>query len=205
MDSRQKILCAVKSSKAASKTSVEEYHLNVGSDVDTKQQFKDMLERVGGSYLEVAETNMLSELIINLFPTHKEIVYAIPDLLPQLAQNQLGNYGDVTVTVLKGNFAVAENGAIWVSDKNMPERVLPFICEHLVLVIQEADLVATMHDAYQKIDSSDYEFGTFIAGPSKTADIEQTLVFGAHGPKTLTVFSLSTDALPTYSEVRSVR
>ncbi|MNW08326.1 Lactate utilization protein C [compost metagenome] len=48
-----------------------------------------------------------------------------------------------------------------------------------------------MHEAYQKIADSVYGFGTFIAGPSKTADIEQSLVLGAHGPKNMTVFILA--------------
>jgi L-lactate dehydrogenase complex protein LldG len=56
------------------------------------------------------------------------------------------------------------------------------------VIVPKAKLVASMHEAYNKIGNADYRFGVFIAGPSKTADIEQSLVLGAHGPKSMTVF-----------------
>ncbi len=84
--------------------------------------------------------------------------------------------------------AVAENGSIWVSDNEIPVRVLPFIVEHLVLVLSAKDIVPYMHQAYDKLSNLDSDFGVFIAGPSKTADIEQSLVIGAHGALSLTIF-----------------
>jgi L-lactate dehydrogenase complex protein LldG len=48
-----------------------------------------------------------------------------------------------------------------------------------------------MHEAYERISFRGRGFGTFIAGPSKTADIEQSLVIGAHGPKELTIVLVS--------------
>ena len=70
----------------------------------------------------------------------------------------------------------------------MIERALPFIAENLALVIHKKDIVPHMHAAYERIAEANYGFGTFIAGPSKTADIEQSLVLGAHGPRSMTVF-----------------
>ncbi len=48
-----------------------------------------------------------------------------------------------------------------------------------------------MQQAYERIGDLDYGFGTFITGPSKTADIEQSLVLGAHGARGLTVFLMN--------------
>ena len=92
----------------------------------------------------------------------------------------------VTLAVLRGGPAVIENGAVWVDERDMGHRALPYACEHLVLIVEEGDLVETMHEAYAQIAPSG-RFGCFIAGPSKTADIEQSLVIGAQGPRSLVV------------------
>ncbi|PGH40524.1 MAG: hypothetical protein CRN43_02460 [Candidatus Nephrothrix sp. EaCA] len=131
----------------------------------------------------------MNACISDLFPDRKnEVIY-----LPKQAEYQPNpdslrkDYASIDLAVLKGEFAVAENGAVWMTEKNMPDRSLPFICERLVLVIDGAEIVPTLRQAYEKIKNTEYQFGTFIAGPSKTADIEQSLVLGAQGPKTLTV------------------
>ena len=94
---------------------------------------------------------------------------------------------DLNLAILEGQFGVAENGAIWVDDTQLRLRALPFITEHLVLVVEKKNLYPTLHQAYQKIGDAYSGFGLFIAGPSKTADIEQSLVVGAHGAKSLRV------------------
>ncbi len=93
---------------------------------------------------------------------------------------------DLEIALLKGNTAVSENGAIWMVMEDGNPRVLPFIVEHLVVVVESCNIVPDMHHAYKAI-SQDESFSVFIAGPSKTADIEQSLVIGAHGPKKMTV------------------
>lgn len=89
---------------------------------------------------------------------------------------------------LRADLAVAENGAMWISETRMANRLIPFICQHLVIVLNPAVIVNNMHEAYQQLNVSAEGFGVFIAGPSKTADIEQNLVIGAHGARSLRVY-----------------
>lgn len=45
-----------------------------------------------------------------------------------------------------------------------------------------------MLDAYPHIQNTEYGYGVFTVGPSKTADTKQSLVIGAHGARSLTIF-----------------
>ncbi len=88
----------------------------------------------------------------------------------------------VDMVVIKGQLGVAENGAVWIDEHDMQIRKLPFLTSHLVLILEKAKILPDMHEAYKQVDLERSGFGVFIAGPSKTADIEQALVIGAHGP-----------------------
>ena len=89
--------------------------------------------------------------------------------------------------VFETTLGVAENGAVWIATGDERFRAALFLAEHVVVVVAESALVEDLHDAYARIDVRAFPFGAFIAGPSKTADIEQSLVIGAHGPKQFTI------------------
>lgn len=84
------------------------------------------------------------------------------------------------VAIVKGCIGVCENGAVWIQ-QDLEQRAIYFMAEALVILLDHRDLVNNMHEAYKRIDTGEYGYGVFISGPSKTADIEQALVLGAHG------------------------
>ena len=89
--------------------------------------------------------------------------------------------------VIRGELIVAESGAIWNVPRSPLERAAALLAEHLVLVVPSDAIVPSLHDAYARLNPAADAFGWFLAGPSKTADIEQALVLGAHGPCAATV------------------
>ena len=91
------------------------------------------------------------------------------------------------VLVCPGAFGVAENGAVWLPESGMGSRAAPFLAQHLVLVLDRNAIVPDMHAACDRLEAFREGYGVFVAGPSKTADIEQALVIGAHGPRSLLV------------------
>jgi L-lactate dehydrogenase complex protein LldG len=191
MNSREKIIAAVLKNQPPGHALPD---LSIAPTIyaSLTEQFKSTVVRIGGAVMEV---NTWQEIAAYLEENHQgRIVNTIHDLHPFISEENLPGephlLENVQVAVMKGHFGIAENGAVWVTDEMMGDRVLPFITENLALVIRRNDIAPTLHEAYSRISSSQYHFGTFIAGPSKTADIEQSLVIGAHGPKSMIVFLL---------------
>ncbi len=153
-------------------------------------QFKTVLESIGGKAIDISDWTALQNMMQDDLAAGKRLVNTIAEvgsIDPVLARLEATELATVQRAYLKGGIAVAENGSIWLDETAMVNRLLPFIAEHLVIVIEAKNIVATMHHAYQQVSSFDTGFGMFLAGPSKTADIEQSLVIGAHGARSLLV------------------
>ena len=154
-----------------------------------KDEFINSLKTAGADVLEI-EKDKVEATIVSLWSDAPD--FNKPEIRAEYgASCPLEKLDKIENLVLQGNFGVAENGAIWVEDKDMPNRLLPFITQHLILQIDANAIVPTMQEAYRQMDLKETGFGVFISGPSKTADIEQSLVYGAHGAKELTVILVS--------------
>ena len=160
---------------------------------DLYAQFKTVLEGIGGKTELISDLTVLKEQLKIDKSSGNFIVNTIPELGEvdqQVASFPAFELEKLEKAYVKGTVGVAENGAVWIYESQMVNRLVPFICQHLVLVIDKKDIVATLHHAYEKIDIAKEGFGVFLAGPSKTADIEQSLVIGAHGARSATVYVL---------------
>lgn len=161
---------------------------------DPRKQFAEVLKAVGGRCVPVATSNDADAELRAFEPyrSGKKTVSFVPGIgetsFDLAAVTDPHDLEDVDFAVLPGHVAVAENGAVWVKDVSVPHRVLYFLPQHVALVVPASQLVHNMHEAAAKIDLTAQPFGCWISGPSKTADIEQALVIGAHGARSMTVY-----------------
>lgn len=186
MTGRDKILARIQSNQPRD-TPSSLVQVSPTFDFDPITRFKDTLVSIGGRVIPINNETEIRPHLSSLQHAKGDLTIVGPDTVDQTVMSSHA-FQHVDVAILRGDFAVAENGAIWITDKSMIDRALPFICLNLVLIVRKTAIVPTMHHAYDRIGSANYGLGTFIAGPSKTADIEQSLVLGAHGAKTLTCF-----------------
>lgn len=156
---------------------------------DKVEQFVEVSKSVGGNAVVLREGEDINVLIRSLYPDAGKSASNVPGIDAVINPDDVRTSQElngISLGIVQGVFGVAENGCVWVV-QNVKERSLYFISEYLVLLIDKDQLVDNMHEAYKKVQFNDYGFGCFISGPSKTADIEQALVVGAHGAKGVTV------------------
>ncbi|WP_146594432.1 LutC/YkgG family protein [Novipirellula galeiformis] len=161
---------------------------------DPVAKFIEVLATVGGQAHVVDDLRQIGEILAKLpvYSQAKRVVSLVPEAVPSsfdlAAIDDPHALASLDWTIAKGEFPVAENGAIWVQGETMPHRVLLFIAQYLAIVVSRSQMVHNLHEAYARIGTPKSPFGVFVSGPSKTADIEQSLVLGAHGCRELQVF-----------------
>ena len=169
---------------------------------DPLLQFTTMTESVGGHVVEVKEGQDINQMIKELYPDAKEIASNLPEITiatrnPDTIESAQALNG-TDVGIIRGKFGVAENACIWIPQQ-MKEKAVCFISENLVILLPKSQIVNNMHEAYARLSNASgktagdtelfdqYGYGTFISGPSKTADIAQVLVMGAQAARSATV------------------
>lgn len=193
MSSREKILQAISTNKPVfiepPLMEIDKADTTPGEAI---HQFIKTLEGIGGKALLVPDLDGIREdwkqsqqndfYIVNTIPVLGEVNKEISSSM------SASSLEPVYKAYIEATLGVAENGAVWLYESQMKNRLLPFICQHLVVYLDAKTIVPTMHEAYQQIDVAKEGYGVFLAGPSKTADIEQSLVIGAHGARSLLVY-----------------
>ena len=162
---------------------------------DPLVQFIQMTESVGGHVIEVKEGQDINAIVKELYPKAKEIASNLPEVtIATRNPDEVGRARDLNGTdvgIIQGKFGVAENACVWIPQQ-MKEKAVCFISENLIILLPKSQIVNNMHEAYKRIEFDEtYDgYGTFISGPSKTADIAQVLVMGAQAARSATILLL---------------
>ena len=143
---------------------------------------------------EVADAAAARAKVAELFPAAKVVCSAVPEVPgTRRVEDVRDPHGlnDVDVGVVRSPLGVAEAGAVWLTQQELVVNALGVLSQHLIVLLDPAALVDTMHDAYGRIDLTASPYGLFMAGPSATGDIEGVIIHGAQGARSMTVLLLA--------------
>lgn len=159
------------------------------------EQFKlKATTTAGAKLIEMDPDENLDDIVRRAYPDAKIIASNLQGVTTQLNPDTVDEAQELAaadVGVIQGDFGVAENACVWIP-QTMKEKAICFASEFLVILLDKKNIVNNMHEAYGRIEASkdyfqQYKFGTFISGPSKTADIESALVYGAQAARGVTI------------------
>jgi L-lactate dehydrogenase complex protein LldG len=165
---------------------------NVGEPI--LPYFRRQLEAMGGRSFEVADAAAARAKVAELFPAARVVCSAAPEVPGTRRVQDVRDpheLNDVDVGVVRSPLGVAEAGAVWLTEGDLVVNALGVLSQHLIVLLDPAAIVDTMHDAYGRLDLAASPYGVFLAGPSATGDIEGVIIHGAQGARSLTVLLLA--------------
>jgi L-lactate dehydrogenase complex protein LldG len=156
--------------------------------------FKDNLHRMGGVFLDPPASG------VPLAPVRAKIADAkiVCSTVPEIAGNRdiagvstPQDLADVDFAIVRASFAVAETGSVLLSDADLHINAVAYLAQHLIVLLDPADIVINLHHAFRRPEFRDRHYGSFHTGPSATADIEGVLIHGAQGVRSLLVLPVA--------------
>ena len=162
-----------------------------GVEGNLPDTFKKNLKAASGDLYEAESPEKAQWLLQQIHPDAKVICSVVPEIKGTkdiVATDDPHQLEDIEVGIIRAQFGIAENGAVWLSQRDLVVNALGFLSQHLVVLLDPEAIVAHMHEAYQKTDIGTQNYGCFMMGPSATADISAVHISGAQGARTLNVF-----------------
>jgi L-lactate dehydrogenase complex protein LldG len=164
--------------------------------------FKENLHHMGGVFLDPPTSGDM------LAPVRVKIADAkiVCSTVPEIAGNRdiagvskPRDLADVDFAIVRASFAVAETGSVLLSDADLCVNAVAYLAQHLIVLLDPADIVVNLHHAYRRPEFRDRHYASFHTGPSATADIEGVLIHGAQGVRSLSVLPIArTAGQPTH-------
>jgi L-lactate dehydrogenase complex protein LldG len=188
MSAREEILSAVREQHPPVRElpQVPDFHRATGGLIDL---FASALSRLDGTTVTEPPAD-LQRWLSETFPDAVRICSAVPELKGTVTPAGFSDWAapaDVDVTVVRTPLGVAETGSILVTEKELEVSTVAVLAQHLVVLLDPADLVENIHDAYQHPSFQQAAYLVLLSGPSGSADIGGKTVHPAQGVTTLTV------------------
>lgn len=164
------------------------------SEVELKSSFERHLADAGGAAHEIGSRSEAEAKLALLHPKALVICSAVPEIPGTRRAEAVRDpheLADVDVGIVRAQFGVAENGAVWLTQEDLIVNSLGFLSQHLIVFLHPKEIAADMHEAYTRVRLDQTAYGCFMMGPSATGDIEATMVHGAQGARSLNVFFLA--------------
>jgi len=155
-----------------------------------KERFEAALAVMGGQSLTLENLADLSEWIEERFGATAIVCSAVAEVSGNRALDSTtvpASLADVDVGIVRARFGVAETGSLWFSETEYRVNALGYLPQHLVVLLNDGDLLDGLQDVYRKTDFYTARYAALVTGPSATADIEGVMIRGAQGVRSLTV------------------
>jgi L-lactate dehydrogenase complex protein LldG len=156
--------------------------------------FKDSLHRMGGVFLDPPTSGDVLAPVRAKLAGAKTACSTAPEIAGNLDIASIvepQGLADVDFAVVRAAFAVAETGSVLLSDAELHVNAVAYLAQHLIVLLDPADIVVNLHHAYRRPEFHDQHYASFHTGPSATADIEGVLIHGAQGVRSLSVVPLA--------------
>ena len=155
---------------------------------------KDNLHRMGGVFLDPPASGDMLAPVNEKIAGAKVVCSTVPEITGNrdiATVDKPQDLADVEFAIVRASFAVAETGSVLLSDADLRVNAVAYLAQHLIVLLDPADIVVNLHRAYRRPEFRDRHYGSFHTGPSATADIEGVLIHGAQGVRSLSVLPLA--------------
>jgi L-lactate dehydrogenase complex protein LldG len=154
------------------------------------EAFGKMLTRMGGRLVTPDPAGDIRACIRGLLEKSRLVCSAAPEIGGELDLAAIADpraLADVDHAVVRAFCGVAETGSVLLTDHDLKVNALAYLAQHLVVLLDPADIVVNIHSAYARPEFRERRYAVFHSGPSATADIEGVLILGAQGVRSLSV------------------
>jgi L-lactate dehydrogenase complex protein LldG len=192
VSARRAILAAVRAARPASaalpdvEAAVARFACDWASERESRtrvERFRQMAVEAGARVTEGSRRD-IERGVCEAYPRAERVLSIVPGVRQTLATSPVH---ELDLLVCEAAFGVAETGAVWLTESRVGGMAALFLAKHVAVVLERSAIVDSMHEAYECASVRAEPYGVFVGGPSKTADIEQALVEGAHGPVSMTI------------------